>query len=80
MVVYTIYYFGENEDVHFIGFLPERRRNPERITQESIQNFVTTILGHEVNDNKIYYFQVTLDERIGEILWPKPPTSTQETI
>jgi hypothetical protein len=80
MVVYTIYYFGENEDVHFIGFLPERRTNPERITQESILNFVTTILGHEVNDNKIFFFQVTLDERIGEILWPKPPIRTQETI
>lgn len=80
MVVYTIYYFGENEDVHFIGFLPERRKNPERITQESILNFVTTILGHEVNDNKIFFFQVTLDERIGEILWPKPAIRTQETI
>jgi hypothetical protein len=80
MIVYTIYYFGENEDVHFIGFLPERRKNPERITQESILNFVTTILGHEVNDNKIFFFQVTLDERIGEILWPKPAIRTQETI
>lgn len=80
MVVYTIYYFGENEDVHFIGFLPERRNNPERITQESILNFVTTILGHEVNDNKIFFFQGTLDERIGEILWPKPAIRTQETI
>jgi hypothetical protein len=80
MVVYTIYYFGENEDVHFIGFLPEKRKNPERITQESILNYVTTTLGREVNDDKIYYFQVTLDERIGEILWPKPSIRTEETI
>jgi len=80
MVVYTIYYFGENDDVHFIGFLPERRADPERITQESILNFVTTNLGHEINDNKIYYFQVTLDERIGEILWPKPSFGAQEIV
>jgi hypothetical protein len=80
MVVYTIYYFGEDEDVHFIGFLPEKRKNPERITQESILNYVTTTLGREVNGDKIYYFQVTLDERIGEILWPKPSIRTQETI
>ncbi len=80
MVVYTIYYFGENEDVHFIGFLPERRTNPERITQESIQNFAKTTLGHEVNDNKIYCFQVTLDESIGEILWPKPSFATHELV
>jgi hypothetical protein len=76
MVVLAIYYFGEEEKIHFIGFLPEKRENPERITQESIFNYVRAILGHEVNDNKIYYVQVPLDERIGEILWPKPSFRT----
>jgi hypothetical protein len=79
MVVYAIYYFGEEEKTHFIGFLPEKRNNPERITQESILNYVTTTLGHEVNDNKIYYFQVAWDERAGKISWPKPSFRTQET-
>jgi hypothetical protein len=80
MVVYTIYYFGEEEKIRFVGFLPEKTKNPERITQESIFNYVRTILGHEVNDNKIHYFQVTLDERIGEILWPKLSVGTQATV
>jgi len=80
MVVYTIYYFGEEERIRFVGFLPERKQSPGRITQEFIYNYVRTILGHEVNDNKIYYFQVTLDERIGEILWPKLSIGTQGTV
>ena len=80
MVVYTIYYFGGEEKIRFIGFLPERKQNPERITQESIFSYVRKILGHEVNDNKIYYFQVTLDERIAEILWPKLSIGTQGTL
>jgi hypothetical protein len=80
MVVYTIYYFEEAEKIRFIGFLLEKRRNPEKITQESIYNYVRTILGHEANEDKIYYFQLTLDERIGEILLPKLSIATQGTV
>ena len=79
MVVYTIYYFGGEEKIRFIGFLQERKQNPKRITQESILNYVRTILGHEANEDKIYYFQVTLDEGIGEILWPRLSIGTQGT-
>jgi hypothetical protein len=80
MVVYTIYYFEEDEKIRFIGSLPENKKSPERTTQESIFNYVRTILGHEADENKIYYFQVTLDERIGEILWPKLSIGNQETV
>jgi len=80
MLVYAIYYFGEEEKIHFVGFLPEKRKNPERITQESIFNYTRTILGYEANDDKIYYSQITLDERIGEIIWPKPAFRTQKTV
>ena len=80
MVVYTIYYFEEAEKIRFIGFLLEKRKDPERITQESIYNYVRTILGHEANEDKIYYFQLTLDERIGEILLPKLSIANQGTV
>ncbi len=80
MFVYRIYYFEEEDEIRFIGLLAEKRKNPKRITKESIFNYVRTILGHEVNDDKIYYFQVTLDERIGEILWPRLSIGTQGTV
>jgi ABC-type uncharacterized transport system ATPase subunit len=75
MVIYAIYYFEETEKAHFIGFLPERRKTVERITQESIINYLRTILNFEANDNKFFFIQLTLDERMGEILWPKPSLS-----
>jgi ABC-type uncharacterized transport system ATPase subunit len=75
MVIYAIYYFEETEKAHFIGFLPERRKTVERITQESIINYLRTILNFEANDNKFFFIQLTLDERMGEILWPKPSPS-----
>jgi hypothetical protein len=80
MVVYRIYYFEEKEKIRFIGFLAEKRKNPGRITQESIFNYVRTILGHEANEDKIYYFQETLDETIGEILRPRLSIGTQGAV
>jgi len=44
MVAYAFYMFEEIEKVHFIGLLPERRKTPKRITQESISNFILIML------------------------------------
>ncbi len=39
MIAYEFYWTDPAGDDHFIGILPERRRNPERITEESILNW-----------------------------------------
>ena len=51
-----------------IGVLPERRKNPARITQESIINLARDLLGDNVDVNKIFFINVTKDENTGEIL------------
>jgi len=72
MVVYRIYYFEEIDKVRFIGLLPERRKNPERITQESISNFARITLGNEADIDNLFLIEITLDESTGQILWPEP--------
>jgi hypothetical protein len=47
MVVYKLYRHDQAEEPHLIGILPERRKDQERITDESILNWgkeVTEIL------------------------------------
>jgi hypothetical protein len=39
MVAYEFYWRDEKGKEHLIGILPERRKNPERITEESIFNW-----------------------------------------
>ena len=39
MIVYELYWTDTAGDDHLIGILPERRRDPERITEESILNW-----------------------------------------
>jgi hypothetical protein len=58
MVAYEFYWRDETERVHFIGILPERRKKPERITQESVLNWGMKIIGDTSGINDIYFVQV----------------------
>jgi hypothetical protein len=72
MIAYGFYWLEEIDKVHFIGLLPERRKNPERITQESVSNFARTILGNRADVDNLFFIEITLDESTGQILWPEP--------
>jgi len=58
MVAYAFYSRDEKGKTHFIGILPERRKDHERITKESILNW-----GRQVIESKdIFFIQVEIDE------------------
>ena len=71
MIAYAFYWLEEIDKAHFIGLLPERRKNPERITQESISNFVRIILGNEADIDSLFFIEITLDESTGQTRWPE---------
>ena len=72
MIAYAFYWLEEIDKVHFIGLLPERRKNPERITQESISSFARAILGDEADIDDLFFIEMKLDKSTGQILWPEP--------
>ena len=72
MIAYAFYWLEEIDKVHFIGLLQERRKDPERITQESISNFARTILGNEADIDDLFSIEMELDESTGQIHWPEP--------
>ena len=45
---------------HFIGLLPERRKNLKRITKESILNWGWMVIGRNSDVNDIYYVQIEM--------------------
>ena len=58
MVIYKL--FGRDEDrEYFIGILPERRKNVERITEESLVNLSKTVLGDHsgIDFSSIHFIQ-----------------------
>jgi hypothetical protein len=67
MVAYEIYWVGESREEHLIGILPERRRDPKRITQESIQKWGRMLIGDPTGFNILFFATVTIDEDTGNI-------------
>lgn len=60
MVAYEFYWRDEIGDIHLIGILPERRKDPNRISNQSILNWVDKITGHRVNN--VFFAKVSIDD------------------
>jgi hypothetical protein len=60
MIAYEFYWRDETGKEHFIGILPERRKNPERITEKSILNWGWKVIGDHSAVNNIYFVQVEM--------------------
>ncbi len=69
MVAYEIYWLDPKRGYEIIGVLPERRKNPMRMTKESVMNWAKTLLGNDVDSKNIFFKRVTIDSLAGRILW-----------
>ncbi|MGB7575906.1 MAG: hypothetical protein WBN53_18820 [Thermodesulfobacteriota bacterium] len=58
MTAYEFYYRDEKGKEHFIGILPERRRDPKRITKESVLNWGWKVIGDSSDVEDIYFVSV----------------------
>ena len=67
MVSYQFYCSDEKGKDHLIGILPERRVNPERITDRSIIKWAREIIGDGCHGRKIRFLRVTMLEGNQEI-------------
>jgi hypothetical protein len=62
MVAYELFSYDEKDGYDFIGILPERRKNPKRITKESVLNWGRMILGRNADGKKIFFKTVTIND------------------
>jgi len=60
MVAYEFYIINGKGNEHLLGILPERRKNPERITRESIMNWGRKILEGKAEAESIYFIEVNV--------------------
>lgn len=68
MIAYEFYWRDAIKGYELIGILPERRKDPRRITQDSIMNWGRKILGENVVADDIFFIKVTIDKDTGDIL------------
>ena len=60
MVAYEFYVKVEERDSRLIGILPERRKNQERITEESILRWGREVVGQRGKSEDIFFVQVNV--------------------
>jgi len=60
MVAYE-FYCQKADGCHLIGILPERRKDPERITEKSIMKWVKMLLGDSGDLGNIFFIKVTFN-------------------
>ncbi len=68
MEAYEFYWRDSYGKDHSIGILPERRKDPKRITNKSIMNWGRKILGEIIDFNDIFFIAISIDKGSGEIL------------
>ena len=60
MMAYEFYWKDNDGKSHFIGSLPERRKNPERVTRESVMNWGKMIVGDRGETQNIFFVAVEI--------------------
>ena len=65
MISYELFSFDEKDGYEFIGILPERRKDPKRITDESVVNWGRMVLGDRSEGKKILFNRVAMEEVTG---------------
>ena len=58
MILYELYLRDETGKEYYIGTLPERRKNLERITEESVLNWGKDFIGDRSDSKRIYFIRV----------------------
>jgi hypothetical protein len=62
MTVYKFYFRDAIKGDTFLGALPERRKNPQRITDEFIINWGRKYFGKNCKDKDIFFIKTVLEE------------------
>ncbi len=77
MVAYEFYRYDPVKGYELLGVLPERRKDPSRITQKSVMGWAEKIFGDDLSAKDIYFIEVTIDEYTGMMFRPTPVLVTQ---
>ena len=62
MVVYEVYVRCERDGGEFLGALPERRTDKERVNSDSIMNWAKSIFDETIDTSTVFFVKKTFNE------------------
>jgi hypothetical protein len=72
MLAYELYLHNGIKEEELIGILPERRKDPNRITKESVLNWGIMLLNDGANKKDIIIKQLRVNETTNQIFEVDP--------
>ena len=75
-----LYLFDKTKGYELVAVVPERRKKPKRITEESVMNWGRTLLGSNGKGKDIFFERVTINNIREKILWINPSTKCHRKI
>ena len=72
MVAYEFYWPDSVKEYDLLGILPERRKNPRRITDASVMKWGKMLLGNNGSKKSIFYKKITISEYKGKFFRVTP--------
>ena len=72
MLAYEFYCLDAAGGHQIVGVLPERRKDPERVTRESIMNWGENFFSKDLDTKNIFFIQITIDDDTGRVSRPIP--------
>ena len=61
MIGYELYWHDPIKGYQLMGVLPERRKNPNRITEESVLNWGKEYFSKNLNLNEMFFLEVEIN-------------------
>jgi len=65
MLVYELYALKKKKGYELIGVLPERRKNPTRVTKESVIEWGRILLGDDADSEGMFFKPVEIEMSYG---------------
>ena len=72
MVAYEFYWPDSVKEYELLGILPERRKDPRRITDASVIKWGKMLFGNNRRGKSIFYKKVTIEEYTGKFFRVTP--------
>ena len=61
MVIYEFYWLDKVKGYQLLAVLPERRKNPGRITRNSVMNWGKMVLGDDVDSKDMFFKPIRIN-------------------
>ena len=72
MLAYEFYFRNKIKGDELIGILPERRKKPERVNQESVMKWAKIVFGDALDVSNIYFIPIRLGKSMSGSYFPRP--------